>query len=69
MGVAVLRVGGTTEIDLTERKDRVEDALHATQAAVEEGIVPGGGVALIQASHVSRKTLERFARRRISGGH
>ena len=49
-GVAVLRVGGTTELDLIERKDRVEDALHATQAAVEEGILPGGGVALIQAS-------------------
>ena len=49
-GIAVLRVGGTTELDLVERKDRVEDALHATQAAVEEGILPGGGVALIRAS-------------------
>lgn len=50
-GIAVLRVGGTTELDLVERKDRVEDALHATQAAVEEGILPGGGVALIRAAH------------------
>ncbi|HIL97547.1 MAG TPA: chaperonin GroEL [Pseudomonadales bacterium] len=51
-GIAVLRVGGTTELDLVERKDRVEDALHATQAAVEEGILPGGGVALIRAAQV-----------------
>jgi chaperonin GroEL len=57
-GVAVLRVGGTTEIDLIERKDRVEDALHATQAAVEEGIVPGGGVALIRASQSLEKHMK-----------
>jgi chaperonin GroEL len=49
-GVAVIRVGGATEIEVKERKDRVEDALHATRAAVEEGIVPGGGVALARAS-------------------
>jgi chaperonin GroEL len=49
-GVAVLRVGGMTEIEVKERKARVEDALHATRAAVEEGIVPGGGVALVRAS-------------------
>ena len=49
-GVAVLRVGGATEMELKERKDRVDDALNATQAAVEEGIVPGGGVALVRAS-------------------
>ena len=49
-GVAVLRVGGATELEVKERKDRVEDALHATQAAVEEGILPGGGVALVRAS-------------------
>ena len=49
-GVAVLKVGGATEIEVKERKDRVEDALHATRAAVEEGIVPGGGVALFYAS-------------------
>jgi len=49
-GVAVLRVGGATEMELKERKDRVDDALNATKAAVEEGIVPGGGVALVRAS-------------------
>jgi len=49
-GVAVIKVGGATEIEVKERKDRVDDALHATRAAVEEGIVPGGGVALLRAS-------------------
>ncbi len=49
-GVAVIKVGGNTEVEVKERKDRVEDALHATRAAVEEGIVPGGGVALLRAS-------------------
>src|SRR3546814_1119292 len=49
-GVAVIRVGGATEVEVNERKDRVDDALHATRAAVEEGIVPGGGVALLRAS-------------------
>jgi chaperonin GroEL len=49
-GVAVIRVGGSSESDMKERKDRVDDALHATRAAVEEGIVPGGGVALARAS-------------------
>ncbi|MBX7249049.1 MAG: chaperonin GroEL [Caulobacteraceae bacterium] len=49
-GVAVIRVGGATEIEVKERKDRVDDALNATRAAVEEGIVPGGGVALLKAS-------------------
>ncbi|KAB1077240.1 chaperonin GroEL [Methylobacterium soli] len=48
-GVAIIRVGGSTEIEVKEKKDRVEDALHATRAAVEEGIVPGGGVALLRA--------------------
>src|ERR1700674_649910 len=48
-GVAVIRVGGATEIEVKEKKDRVEDALHATRAAVQEGIVPGGGVALLRA--------------------
>jgi chaperonin GroEL len=48
-GVAVIRVGGATEVEVKERKDRVDDALHATRAAVEEGILPGGGVALIRA--------------------
>jgi len=51
-GVAVIRVGGSTEVEVKERKDRVDDALHATRAAVEEGIVPGGGVALARASKV-----------------
>src|SRR6202008_4271278 len=46
-GVAILRVGGATEIEVKERKDRVDDAGHATRAAVEEGVVPGGGVALL----------------------
>jgi chaperonin GroEL len=49
-GVAVIRVGGATETEVKERKDRVDDALHATRAAVEEGIVPGGGSALLRAS-------------------
>ncbi len=54
-GVAVIKVGGSTEIEVKERKDRVEDALHATRAAVEEGIVPGGGVALLRAAMVLDK--------------
>ncbi|MGD0764238.1 MAG: chaperonin GroEL [Roseiarcus sp.] len=48
-GVAIIRVGGSTEVEVKEKKDRVEDALHATRAAVEEGILPGGGVALLRA--------------------
>jgi chaperonin GroEL len=55
-GVAVLRVGGATEIEVKERKDRVDDAVHATRAAVEEGILPGGGVALLRAV----KSLEKL---------
>ena len=51
-GVAIIRVGGSSEVEVKERKDRVDDALHATRAAVEEGIVPGGGVALARASLV-----------------
>src|SRR5208283_844229 len=49
-GVAVIKVGGSTEVEVKERKDRVDDALNATRAAVEEGVVPGGGVALLKAS-------------------
>jgi chaperonin GroEL len=49
-GVAIIRVGGATEVEVKERKDRVDDAMHATRAAVEEGVVPGGGVALLYAS-------------------
>jgi chaperonin GroEL len=55
-GVAVIRVGAATETELKEKKARVEDAMHATRAAVEEGIVPGGGVALIRAA----KALDKF---------
>ncbi len=55
-GVAVIRVGGSTEVEVKERKDRVDDALHATRAAVEEGILPGGGVALLRAA----KALENL---------
>jgi chaperonin GroEL len=54
-GVAVLRVGGATEIEVKERKDRVDDAMHATRAAVEEGILPGGGVALLRVGELLRK--------------
>jgi chaperonin GroEL len=55
-GVAVIKVGGATEVEVKERKDRVDDALHATRAAVEEGVVPGGGVALVRAV----KALEKL---------
>jgi chaperonin GroEL len=55
-GVAVIRVGGATEVEVKERKDRVDDAMHATRAAVEEGILPGGGVALLRAI----KAIERI---------
>ncbi len=55
-GVAVIRVGGSTEIEVKEKKDRVDDAMHATRAAVEEGIVPGGGVALLRARAAVQKT-------------
>ncbi len=54
-GVAVIRVGGATEVEVKERKDRVDDAMHATRAAVEECILPGGGVAMLRASEVLKK--------------
>ena len=54
-GVAVIRVGGSTEVEVKERKDRVEDAMHATRAAVEEGVLPGGGVPLARASLILAK--------------
>ena len=54
-GVAVIRVGGATEVEVKERKDRVDDAMHATRAAVEEGILPGGGVALLRSIKVLGK--------------
>ena len=58
-GVAVIRVGGATEVEVRERKDRVDDALHATRAAVEEGILPGGGVALLRAIKALEKVQGR----------
>jgi chaperonin GroEL len=63
-GVAVIRVGGATEVEVKERKDRVDDAMHATRAAVEEGIVPGGGVALLRASEHLKKIRTRTTTRR-----
>ncbi|MBF0609816.1 MAG: chaperonin GroEL [Magnetococcales bacterium] len=57
-GVAVIKVGGATEVEVKERKDRVDDALHATRAAVEEGVVPGGGVALLRAKKSLGKLIE-----------
>ncbi len=73
-GVAVIRVGGATEIEVKEKKDRVDDALHATRAAVEEGILPGGGVALlralksldaVQTANADQKTGVEIVRRAI----
>src|SRR5262249_52447727 len=62
-GVAVIRVGGATEVEVKERKDRVDDATHATRAAVEEGIVPGGGVALLYAAKALEGLTPETARR------
>jgi chaperonin GroEL len=56
-GVAIIRVGGATETEVKERKDRVEDAMNATKAAVEEGIVPGGGIALLHATKALDKVI------------
>ena len=63
-GVAVIRVGGATEVEVKERKDRVDDAMHATRAAVEEGILPGGGVALLRAAKRSARWHRRTTTRR-----
>jgi chaperonin GroEL len=60
-GVAVIRVGGSTEVEVKEKKDRVDDAMHATKAAVEEGIVPGGGVALLRAKGAIAKLSDENA--------
>jgi chaperonin GroEL len=60
-GVAVVRVGGSTEVEVKEKKDRVDDAMHATRAAVEEGIVPGGGVALLRAKAAIGKLSDESA--------
>ena len=61
-GVAVIRVGGATEVEVKEKKDRVDDALNATRAAVEEGVSPGGGVALLRAIAVARRREGRQSR-------
>ena len=66
-GVAVIKVGGASEVEVKERKDRVDDALHATRAAVEEGIVPGGGTALLYATKRARKP--QGCQRRPDQGH
>lgn len=66
-GVAVLRVGGSTDVELQERKDRVDDALHATRAAISEGILPGGGLALIKAGNKLKKPPKGFTPSEIVG--
>src|SRR5258708_126315 len=63
-GVAVIRVGGATEVEVNERKDRVDDAMHATRAAIEEGILPGGGVALLRAAKLLDKLKNENADQR-----
>ena len=68
----MIRVGGATEVEVKERKGRVDDAMHATRAAVEEGILPGGGVALLRAGKALEKvkdkgTASRWSRRRFPG--
>ena len=63
-GVAVIRVGGATEVEVKEKKDRVDDALNATRAAVEEGISPGGGVALLRAIPALRRSRSTMPTRR-----
>jgi chaperonin GroEL (HSP60 family) len=65
-GVAVIRVGGSTEVEVKEKKDRVDDALNATRAAVEEGIVPGGGTALLRASASSTPKARMLTRKLAS---
>jgi chaperonin GroEL len=59
-GVAVLRIGAATEVEMKEKKDRIDDALHATKAAVEDGIVPGGGVALVRAKQILASTPNQY---------
>ena len=68
-GVAVIRVGGSTEVEVKEKKDRVEDAMHATRAAVEEGIVAGGGVALLRAKAAIGKLSDQQCRRPVGHQH
>jgi len=64
-GVAIINVGGYTEIEMKEKKDRVEDALHATRAAIDEGVIPGGGVALLKAR---AKVYEKYTHRKLLNG-
>ena len=59
-GVAVINVGATTEVEMKEKKERVNDAVAATKAALEEGIVPGGGVTLLRARRVLEKSLKNL---------
>ena len=67
-GVAVIRVGGSTEVEVKEKKDRVDDAMHATRAAVEEGIVAGGGIALLRAkATIGKLTNENDATDVLAG--
>ena len=66
-GVAVIRVGGATEVEVKERKDRVDDAMHATRAAVEEGILPGGGVALLARGRGAQAACARTTTTRRHG--
>ncbi|NKB55657.1 MAG: hypothetical protein GKS00_04905 [Alphaproteobacteria bacterium] len=63
--VALIKVGGATEVEVKERKDRVEDAMHATRAAVEEGVVPGGGVALLHATRALKGVSPTNADQRV----
>ncbi|MEK7163006.1 MAG: chaperonin GroEL [Patescibacteria group bacterium] len=65
-GVAVIKVGAATEVEQKERKYRVEDAVNATKAAIEEGIVPGGGVALVRASDAVKELIEKFSKEQLT---
>lgn len=67
-GIAVIKVGGSTEIEINEKKDRIDDALHATMAAVQEGVVPGGGCALLYASKYAEENLNNIADSDIHAG-
>ena len=68
-GIAIIRVGGFTETEVQEKKYRIEDALHATRAAIEEGVVPGGGVALIRCEKAIEKQIEKLKRKEVSLGY
>jgi chaperonin GroEL len=67
-GVAVIKVGAATEVEMKEKKDRIDDALHATRAAVEDGIVPGGGVALLRAlNNLNKETISQANQDQVAG--